>query len=283
MPETINGFQVLRKVAESNTAEIFHVLRLVGRGRGGEYALKVLREEYADDHVERSHLQTEFDSCQGLKHPNLVTVHDLQLDTDRPYLVMEYINGWSLRDYLAHGHPTGRTTVKWLAQVADGLEYFHNHGYVHRDVKPQNICIGRDQVVRVIDFALALSIRPGFGRRLLRKLVDRRRPGTRSYMAPEQILSKRITGQADVYSLGVTIFETMTGRLPYSAETPQGLMKQHLRAPIPSMRPLRGDTPAVLDDLVQGMLEKDPLDRPRGMEYVSMKLREAAKAFPRGQ
>jgi len=276
--KTINGFQVLRKVAESNTAEIYHVVRLAGRARGSEYACKTLREEYARNRVERGHLEREYRICSALEHPNLVHAHELQLLAARPFLLLDMVPGPSLRQRLDRALPPLASALRWLAKVADGLAYFHEAGYVHRDVKPQNTVIGDDGQVKVIDFALAVRQDASLGKHLIRRLAERRRPGTWSYMSPEQIRNKRLTGLADIYGLGVTLFEAVTGRLPYSAESSQELLEQHLYAPIPSVRSAAPDAPAELDDLVCVMLAKDPLDRPTGMQYVSAKLRSIVAA-----
>jgi serine/threonine-protein kinase len=279
MPKNLDGFQILRRLAQSDTAEIYHVVRLVGRGRGEEYAAKVLRPEYARNRIERRHLDTEYRICSALNHPNLVHVYDLDLGAARPFLIMDLVQGRSLRQRLDRGDVPLGPALEWLAAVADGLAYLHEAGYVHRDVKPQNIVIGNEgSVVKVIDFALARQQDGSFGRQLLRRLSERRRPGTWSYMSPEQIRSKRLTGAADVYSLGITIFEVAAGRRPFSAESPQELLEQHLYAPIPSVSRPGGDVPPEVDDLVGAMLAKDPLDRPTGMQYVSAKLRSAAAA-----
>lgn len=278
MPKTINGFQILRKIAESNTAEIFHVVRLVGRGRGSEYAAKALRQEFARDRFERGYLETEFRICSNLDHPNLVRAHELQLNAERPFLVLDMVPGMSLRQHIDKGRPPVADALVWVAKMADGLAYFHEAGYVHRDVKPQNTVVSEAGDVKVIDFALAIRQERSLGKYILRRLAERRRPGTWSYMSPEQIRNKRLTGLADVYSLGVTLFELLTGRLPYSAETPQELLEQHLYAPIPSIGATAPDVPPEVDELARAMMAKDPLDRPTGMQYVSVKLRSIVAA-----
>jgi serine/threonine protein kinase len=273
MLHTINGFQVLRKVAESNTAEIFLVLRLVGRGRGNEAAMKVLRSEYVLDRIERGFLETEHKVCSALDHPNLIRTYELQLNAKRPFLVMDYVQGMSLRQILDKGRVNLVDGLDWLAQVGDGMAYLHERGYIHRDVKPQNFVIGGDGTTKIIDFALAMPEDRSFTQYCLRRLKERRRPGTWSYMSPEQIQNQRLTSQSDVYSLGVSIFETVTGHLPYTGETPQELLEQHVYAKIPSMVAVKSNIPGELDELVRGMMAKKPLDRPHGMGYVSGKLR----------
>jgi len=280
MRKNLDGFQILRRLAQSNTAEIFHVVRLVGRSRGNAYAAKVLREEVAADRLERRHLETEYRICSALDHPNLIHAHELDLEAPRPYLIMDLVpGGESLRDVLERGRPPLGPALQWLALAAEGLGHLHEAGYVHRDVKPQNICVGKGGAeVKVIDFALATQADASMGRYLWRRLTQRRRPGTWSYMAPEQIRNRRLTGAADIYSLGVTVYEVATGRLPYTAPSPQELLEQHLYAPVPSLAKEADDAPTGLDDLVRAMLAKDPLDRPTGMQYVCAKLRLASAA-----
>jgi serine/threonine-protein kinase len=278
MLQTINGFQVLRKVAESNTAEIFHVLRLVGRGRGGEAAVKMLRPEFARDRVERGYLENEYRICSTLEHPNLIRVHEAQMSARQPFLVMDLITGPSLRTHMDRGRPNLAEALDWMAQVADGLTYFHELGYVHRDVKPQNCVISQEGTAVVIDFALAMVQDGSFVKYLMRRLTERRRPGTWSYMSPEQIRNGRVTASSDIYGMGVSLFEVATGRTPYAAATQQELLEKHVSGKIPSARDIRPELPLDLDDLIRAMMAKDPLDRPTGMGYVSGKLRSSIAA-----
>ena len=265
-------------MAESNTAEIFHAVRLAARTRGGETAIKVLRPEFARSRVERACLENEYRIGSALDHPNIVRLYEVRMSAERPFLVMDLVPGQSLRQRLDKQRPPLADAMEWMAQVADGLGHCHDRGYVHRDVKPQNIVVADGEPVRLIDLALAIRQDTSWGKYLLRRLTERRRPGTWSYMAPEQIRHKRLTAAADLYGLGVTLFETITGRLPYTAKTPQDLLEQHLFTPIPSIRSLRSDVPQELDSLVQAMMAKDPLDRPVGMRYVSGKMRSLLEA-----
>jgi eukaryotic-like serine/threonine-protein kinase len=277
--QNINGYQVLRRVAESNTAEIFHVRRLVGKGKGVELALKALRPEFSKSRQEREYLQNEFRICSAMDHVNVIRVHEVQLTTDRPFITMDLVSGPSLRDMIAKERIPLARTLDCAAQAAEGLAYVHEQGCVHRDVKPQNIVVGDNGNVKVIDFALAISQDRSLYGYLMRRLTEWRRPGTWSYMSPEQIRHKRLTGMADLYSLGVSLFQAVTGQFPYAGETPQALLEQHLYGKIPSLLSLQPETPMELDELVQSMLAKDPLDRPAGMRYVSGKLRSLIPAL----
>lgn len=272
----MGGYQILRKVAQSNTAEIYHAVRLVGPGRGSEFALKILREEFANDRTERGYLENEFRVGSLFEHPNLIRVYDYSDAGGRPMLVLDLIQGPSLRQHLEKGRPPLGPALGWLAQAADGLACMHEEDYVHRDVKPQNILIDKGGIVKVIDFAIAMRQDTSLGKYLLRRLKERRRPGTWSYMSPEQIQNHRLTGQSDIYSLGVAVFEVAAGRLPYTADTAQGLMEQHVYGKIPSLLSVRNDAPMELNELVQAMVAKNPLDRPSGMRYVCAKLKDLA-------
>jgi eukaryotic-like serine/threonine-protein kinase len=271
--ESINGFQVLRKVAESNTAEIFHVRRTVGKGKGSDVAVKVLRPEFASDAGERNFLENEYRICSTLDHPHVIHVHEIQMAAPRPFMVMDLVSGNSLRQVIDKGLPRLADALEWIAQAAEGLGHCHEQGYVHRDVKPQNILVDDNGQVTVIDFALAVAQEHSLGKYLWRRMTDRRRPGTWSYMAPEQIRRQRQTAMADVYGLGVALFETVTGRLPFSDSTSQGLLEQHLFTRVPSVCTLREGVPLSVDEIIRSMMAKDPLDRPAGMRYVSGKLR----------
>jgi len=279
MSQTIGGFQLIRKVAESQSAEIFLAIRVSARGQGGEYALKALRPHFARDPVYRGYIRTEYRVSANLDHPNLVRVYDVEMNDPRPHLIMGFIPGRSLQTVLRRQQPDLRSVLLWLSQAADGLAYFHELGWVHRDVKPQNMIVSEDGQVRVVDFALAQRQDTSAVRHLVRRWLERRRPGTWSYMSPEQIQGGWLTAQADVYSLGATLYECLTGRTPFVARRPQELLDQHVWARVPTVRSVLPDVPSQVDEFTRAMMAKDPLDRPHGMGYVSAMLRALAEAY----
>ena len=279
MSQTIGGFQLIRKVAESQSAEIFLASRVSARGQGGEYALKALRPHFARDPVYRGYIRTEYRVSANLDHPNLVRVYDVEMNDPRPHLIMGFIPGRSLQTVLRRQRPDLRSVLLWLSRAADGLAYFHELGWVHRDVKPQNMIVSEDGQVRVVDFALAQRQDTSAVRHLVRRWLERRRPGTWSYMSPEQIQGGRLTGQTDVYSLGATLYECLTGRTPFVARRPQELLDQHVWARVPTVRSVLPDVPSQVDEFTRAMMAKDPLDRPHGMGYVSAMLRALAEAY----
>jgi len=294
----IGGYHIIRCIAESNTAEIFSARpAAAGRRLGGsgasatagavlaeaaegsppaEVALKVLRPEFAHSRIERRHLQKESQIGRALSHPSLIAVQCAVLDAPRPFLVMERFPGPSLRNRL-NTEPNERISptevLPHLARLADGLAYMHNRGWAHLDVKPQNILIGQNGQTRLIDMALAERIGHGGRLRRLWRRLRGRTAGTRSYMSPEQIRGRPVDEYADIYSLGVTLFEVLAGRLPFVAEDPSEVLAMHLSAPVPQVRWFNPKVNPALDELVQNMLAKQPTDRPRTMTYVSAKLK----------
>ncbi|MDP6380313.1 MAG: serine/threonine-protein kinase [Phycisphaerae bacterium] len=303
MIEQIGPYRVVSRIAATNTAEIFAArpavasrAALAETNEAGEVALKVLRPEFAQSRTEQRYLRTEARICSELDHPAMIGVLGVQLDAPRPYLVMERFLGHSLRQRLdanqlsgpnavpperrANGNGSAwaskgispREAVPYLSRLADGLAHMHDHGWVHCDVKPQNILIGEDDEVRLIDMALARHMgKRGMWRRFWGRM-RRRTEGTRSYMSPEQIRAHRVDGRSDVYALGVTLFEVLAGRLPYAANNSSQLLSLHLSAHVPLVSKYNEQVSPELDDLVRSMMAKQPEDRPQAMAYVSSRL-----------
>lgn len=270
-------YRIIGRIALTNTSEIMSAR--VGEPEE-EVALKVLRPEHARSRVEREHLKNELRVGRSMSHPALIKVRELVLGAPRPYLVMERFPGPSLRERLGAERSWGSggpqnvaEIVQHLALLADGLAYMHDRGWVHCDVKPQNILVGAENETRLIDMALAVRIkRRGFLRRLLSRR-KRSTQGTRSYMSPEQIRGQPLDGHTDVYSLGITLFEVLTGRVPFVSDDLSRILVMHLTAPVPQIRWHRADVNPEMDELVQKMLVKRAEDRIGTMAYISAKLK----------
>ena len=189
---------------------------------GRAVAIKIIRlDEFATAN-EKAEIKLRFareaTAAGKLSHPNIVTVYHLGEQGDLQYLVLELVNGWSLEKALSNGIPQDRgTSISVLSQVAGALDYAHGEGIVHRDVKPANILVSRDGKAKIADFGIA---------RISSQTITKTGAtmGTPAYMAPEQIMSARVNGLADQFSLAVIAYQMLSGRRPFIAETDPGLM-----------------------------------------------------------
>jgi len=223
-----------------------------------DVAIKVVSPHLAgdDEFVER--FKREARLAARVHHENLVAI--FLLDTDRmrgcPFLVMEYVDGESLRDYLRREGPlTPERTVDILVQICEGLRAALERGILHRDVKPGNVMLTRERTAKVTDFGLARSLAcPGRG--LYNGVV-----GTAHYLSPEAARGKPVDHRSDMYSLGVTAFELLTGRFPFDGWNIEGLVAAHCNQPVPSLLERRPEVPPRLVAVVERLLAKSPDDR----------------------
>ncbi len=221
-------------------------------------AVKILREQYAEDEPFVARFRREAQSAANLTHPNIVSVYDVGQSDDIHYIVMEFVAGQSLKELLNKTNtqplPLERA-VNIAAQILAGLEYAHRSGLIHRDIKPQNVLLTGDGTVKVTDFGIAKSVSD-------LSLTDAGMAlGTAHYFSPEQAKGERVTPQSDIYALGVTLFEMITGRLPFESENAVGLAYKHIGEPPPSPRSLNPNVPLRLEAIVLKALAKDPMQR----------------------
>src|SRR4051812_26270390 len=220
-------------------------------------ALKVLHAHYGsdDEYVER--FRHEARSVAQLSHPNIVTVIDRGKDDDQQYIVFEYVDGESLKEFVDRTGPLPcRRAIELALQMADALAFAHQHGLVHRDVKPQNVLINSEGEAKVTDFGIARSLDVEHGVTQTGTVL-----GTSNYLSPEQARGQTVTAATDVYSLGVVLYELLTGEVPFPGETFVAVAMKHINEEPPSLVEKRPDTPARLVYIVERALAKDPADR----------------------
>lgn len=237
---------------------------------GREVAVKLLKHEYADDPSFRTRFETEARHAASLHHPNIASVYDFGSDAERPYLVMELVDGQPLSALLQHGRPMDPVAVReLLAQAADGLGAAHAAGIVHRDVKPANLLVTPDRRVKVTDFGIARAAE-GLGLTGTGEVM-----GTPQYLSPEQAQGQTSTPASDVYSLGVVAFECLAGERPYVRENAVATALAHVREPVPD---LPDTVPADLSAVVRRSMAKLPQDRYADGGALAAALRDPATA-----
>jgi serine/threonine protein kinase len=258
---TLDGrYEILGLLAAGGMGEVYRARRVL---LGDEVAIKVIRTAGDEPGELRERFLRESRMCAQLRHPNIVTILDFAIAADgQPYLVMEYLNGPSLRDELAaHGPMSAAQVQRVVEPLCGALQLAHDRQIVHRDLKPANIVSHRfesgEVVYKVIDFGLA-NIRDGADARLTR--VEQYM-GTVIYSSPEQLQAQDVDARTDIYSLGVVVFEMLTGRPPFESSSPLGVITKHLCDPPPAPSRILPQVPAWLDDTVGKALAKEPADR----------------------
>ena len=193
-----------------------------------------------------------------LNHPNIVTVHDAGEVDGTPFIVMELVEGQNLHQ----SKPEGLEDIIAIArQICSALEHAHSHDVVHRDLKPENIVLEPGGIAKLMDFGVARSVASRF-------TSEGTIFGTVFYMPPEQAMGDKVDGRADLYSLGVMLYELTTGSLPFDDEDPIAVISQHIHAPIVPPRAKNPDIPPGLNDLIEQLLSKAPGDRPDSAAHV---------------
>jgi serine/threonine-protein kinase len=230
------------------------------------------------DQAERAEYEARFyqeaKAAGSLNHPNIVTIYDIGDSNNVAYMAMELIDGSELRALLAGGCALPVVqAIDIAAQVADGLAFAHGRGIVHRDIKPANIMVLRDGPVKIMDFGIA-RMRTAEVQTQTGKLI-----GSPKYMAPEQVIGKRADQRADIFSLGVILYEMLVGAAPFSGDSVNALMYQTVNFLPPAPGAINRDVPEMLDYIVAKMLAKKLEERYADAKTLAADLRECARQF----
>ncbi len=258
-------YELEQKIGEGGMARVYlgRDLRLNRR-----VAIKTLHEHHAADVSFLQRFHHEAQAAAGLRHPCIVNVYDVGQDGDIHYIVMEYVEGSDLKSLILRNGPLPIDHAVAIAEdVAEGLEAAHRMGMVHRDVKPQNILVSPSGEVKITDFGIAKS---SLSTALTETGVTF---GTADYLSPEQARGFAATPRSDIYSLGVTLYEMLTGRLPFTGENAVAVAMQHVSVEPPPPRMFNAQIPPRLEALVLAALSKNPDERPASAREFAQMLR----------
>src|ERR1700694_4741094 len=251
-------------------------------GLGREVAIKELIQSAATDPVALKRFLQEAQVMARTSHPNLVQVHDLELTSEANYIVLEFVRGKSLRDWLNRGAVPPPQVFAVMHGVLQALDYAHKHAIVHRDMKPENVLLSDDGMVKVADFGIArLTDDSNVGGTATKTGTT---VGTPQYMSPEQVASSRVDGRSDLYSAGIMFYELVAGQPPFTASEADGpftLMAKHVQAPPKPPSVLRPGLDLALEELILKSLSKRPEDRfQTGQQFDDAMVKGAERICP---
>lgn len=236
-------------------------------------AIKILREDYSKNEAFRERFRLEAKAAANLSHPNIITVHDFGFDSDRLYLVMEYLPGTDLKTILRErARLPIDEAVNMIIQAASGIGYAHRAGLIHCDIKPHNILVTPEQRIKVTDFGIAramVSIHPDEKADVVW--------GSPLYFSPEQAAGEAPSPASDVYSLGIVLYEMVCGRLPFNHNDPAELARMHREVLPPPLRRFNPEIPPALEQTILKVLAKEPSARYRTADQFARVLTTVAQ------
>lgn len=260
-----NRYQVVEKIGDGGTAFVF-------RGQDSllnrNVTIKVLRPEYVSDQDFVRRFRREAQAAASLSHPNVVSIYDVGYEDETHFIVMEYVKGQSLKALIEERGPLPlRLAINYACQIAQALDHAHRHGIIHRDIKPHNILLNSDGRVKVTDFGIAQAVTSSTLTYNNGAIL-----GSVHYFSPEQARGGQTGEKADIYSLGIVLYEMLTGRVPYAADSPVSVAMKHLQEPFPDPRAFNTEIPTVITQVIRKAVEKDPARRFQSAQEMSDEL-----------
>lgn len=249
-----NRYKIISKIGVGGMADVFKGEdTLLGR----PVAVKILHSNFAGDDDFVARFKCEAQAAGKLSHPNIVSMYDVGFDQGYHYIVMEYIKGETLKEYITrHERLSIDNAVKFTIAIAEGLEHAHAMGIVHCDIKPHNVLITKQGRIKVTDFGIARAMNAGTTMMYTNSIM-----GSAHYLSPEQASGKPVNGSTDIYSLGAVLYEMLTGRVPYEGETPISVALKHVRERLIPPTRYNPSIPTLLEAAVIKALAKRPEDR----------------------
>jgi serine/threonine-protein kinase len=262
-----NRYYIISLIGEGGMAEVYLANDVINKR---EVAIKIIKDSTSLDPLNIARFQREARASAALRHKNIIEIYDVDEYMGKPYMVMEYVNGESLKEVLKkRGTFTPVEACDIIYQLSDALSHAHEHGVIHRDVKPQNVMIKNDGSIKLGDFGIALvNDAPHITQN---DIVL----GSVHYMAPEVAEGKGATCQSDIYSLGITFFELLTGKLPFNDANAVNIAMKQIGEPLPSVRKYRTDVDRRIEKVINKACSKEIKNRYASMRELKKDLQNA--------
>ena len=246
-------YQIIKAIGEGGMANVYLAYDTI---LDRDVAVKVLRGDLANDEKFVRRFQREALSASSLTHPNIVEVYDVGEDHGQYYIVMEYVEGRHLKDLIKkRGKLTLSEVIDIMLQITDGMSVAHDSYIIHRDIKPQNIMILENGLVKIMDFGIAMAMNS------TQLTQTNSVMGSVHYLPPEQANGKGSTLQSDIYSMGIVMYELLTGKLPYKGDNAVEIALKHLKEPLPSIREELPNIPQSVENIIIKATAKNPKNR----------------------
>ncbi len=248
-----NRYKIMSSIGEGGMANVYLAWDTILER---EVAVKILRGDLADDEKFVRRFQREANSASSLKHPNIVEMYDVGEDNGRYFIVMEYVNGKTLKSLIKkRGALNLNEAVDIMLQITSGIACAHDSYIIHRDIKPQNIMILEDGRVKITDFGIAMALNQN-------ELTQTNSVmGSVHYLPPEQASGSGSTIKSDIYSLGILMFELFTGKVPFKGENAVEIAIKHMKDPIPSVCNINSNIPQSIENIILRACAKNPKNR----------------------
>jgi serine/threonine protein kinase len=265
--QTLGQYRIVEQLGRGGMATVFKAFQ---PSLERYVAIKILPPYYAHEPGFAERFIREAKAVARLEHPHIMPIHDFGQEGDYTYIVMKYVPAGTLKDLIASTSLSLEQATDIISQIASALDHAHAQGIVHRDVKPSNVLMDQGEWAFLMDFGLAKMVEGS--KQLTASGVG---VGTPAYMAPEQGRGEKVDGRADVYSLGIVLYEMLTGQVPFDAETPMAVVLKHITAPLPMPRSVNPVIPESVERVMLKSLAKDPADRYATAGEMATALRQA--------
>ncbi len=258
-------YEVLEKIGTGGMSDVY---KAKDQKLNRFVAVKILKQEFSENKNFVSKFRVEAQAAAGLMHPNIVNVYDVGEEDGIHYIVMELVEGITLKKYIEKKvRLTTKEAISIAIQVAMGIEAAHNNHIIHRDIKPQNIIISKEGKVKVTDFGIAKAASSN--------TITSNVMGSVHYTSPEQARGGFSDEKSDIYSMGITMFEMLTGRVPYNGDTTVSIAIRHIQDPMPSMRDFVPEIPPSVENIVMKCTQKSPDRRYQSMSEMIADLKHS--------